>query len=153
MESGPLLWIFRCCHDLFELAQRCRKIGQKSLPDDFVVDVKIAMNKTMTHGDDGVPGDVRLSLPCGGAHLACGFADDFDGFDNGEKQLTVVVQVGSLPVGRKVQGVVGGVEHVADADQVMRMHTLLSLPAGRRREKGDSNRLGCAGPRGGQTLR
>lgn len=148
-QCGSLFLIFGFLHYILKLAEKGRDIRQYCLPDDFVINIEIAVNKTMAHSDDGMPGYVRIKLTRGGAHLARGFTDDFERFDNGKKQLPVIIQIGPLSADRKAHSVGVSVEHVSDVDQVMRMHTQPSLPLGRRRGKGDSNRLGCAGPRGG----
>lgn len=153
LRSGSLLLVFGFRYYILELAEKRRDIRQYCLPNDFVINIEITMNKTMAHGDNGMPGYLRISLPCGSAHLARRFTDDFEGFDNGKKQLPVLIQVGPLSADRKAQSVAAGIKHVPDADQIMRMHTLPSLPVGQRREKGGSNHLGCAGPRGGQRSR
>ncbi len=89
-----------------------RQVLDDSFPNNFGIDVKVSVSQAVAHTDDLGPrklGDLCLPLF---SHFGGSFADDFDRFDDGQKQHCIGVEIISAATLHKVLSLFGSIQHM-----------------------------------------
>ena len=109
------------------------------MPNNIEVDAEVSVDKSVSHGHDCLPGDLRRLQSSGLGHLGSRFADNLDVFDQREDQLAVGLQVGPVSTASKRHGFTGRLQHMAQPDFVIPVHTAPRPPQARPVENSDSD--------------
>jgi len=81
-----------------------------------MIDMKIGMDKAISHSNSVFPGDFRKSLLVFFRNFSCGFAYNLKFSYNSREELSVFIQVHSFSSLRKRKDGLGRFEHVFEAD-------------------------------------
>ncbi len=87
-------------------------------PNDFKVDVEVAVDQPVSGARELPPGDARQTGLNWFRYMAGSFADDFKQPDNGKRKHLVRLQVSPCPILHESSGRACGIQHVLKPDAI-----------------------------------
>ena len=111
-----------------------------------MVNVEVSVDQTVSHRNDRPPWDRRGAGPRLGADFRGRFTEDFDGSNQREAQHHIGVEIAAPPADDEALRRFGGLDHMVDADDVVRPHIEFRPSAKPPHGNGGSSPRPCANP-------
>lgn len=120
--AALLLQRCRRAENLLDVDKEPRNIVQNGFPHNLEVHIEIAMNESISHSDNIIPGYRRTVAPGRQTYPACRFSNDLEVFQDCQDEHAIMIEIGTNFSRGEPDGLGRSVSHVSKADEVSLVH-------------------------------